>query len=280
MRIFATLLSVVLLSIPGASLFSQDMMMDGTGFYVAAGGGATLITDTTETPQSATVPGGGANNKADWDLDFGFSAGGSAGYDFGDFRTEAEFSFQSANFRHDEKIDNDKDDQKADDNLTVIAVMANGFFDLDTGTPFVPFIGIGVGAVNLSVKLFPKGDADQTGRSRAAAGASATRPTSAWPTRSSDAVALTLGYKFFGTLETEVTDAGEDDDEERRYVRQADPAGAPRRTGRPVQVLSASRTTRKRARRPASHAGSRPVVIATRRRRSPPRASPLGSLAA
>ena len=26
-----------------------------------------------------------------------------------------------------------------------------------------------------------------------------------------DAVALTLGYKFFGTLETEVTDAGEDD---------------------------------------------------------------------
>ena len=52
MRIFATLLSVALLSIPGASLFSQDMMMDGTGFYAAAGGGATLITDTTDTPQS------------------------------------------------------------------------------------------------------------------------------------------------------------------------------------------------------------------------------------
>ena len=39
MRIFATLLSVALLSIPGASLFAQDMMMAGTGFYVAAGGG-------------------------------------------------------------------------------------------------------------------------------------------------------------------------------------------------------------------------------------------------
>ena len=99
MRIFATLLSVALLSIPGASLFSQDMMMDGTGFYAAAGGGATLITDTTDTPQSENAP-GGADNKADWDLDFGFSAGGSAGYDFGDFRTEAEFSFQSANFLH------------------------------------------------------------------------------------------------------------------------------------------------------------------------------------
>ena len=41
---------------------------------------------------------GAGDNKADWDLDFGFSAGGAAGYDFGDFRTEAEFSFQSANF--------------------------------------------------------------------------------------------------------------------------------------------------------------------------------------
>ena len=162
MRIFATLLSVALLSIPGASLFSQDMMMDGTGFYVAAGGGATLITDTTDTPQSANVPEDDTDNKADWDLDFGFSAGGAAGYDFGDFRTEAEFSFQSANFRHDEKIDNDKDDQKADDNLTVMAILANGFFDLDTGTPFVPFIGIGVGAVNLSVKLFPSRQGNQT----------------------------------------------------------------------------------------------------------------------
>ena len=152
MRIFATLLSVVLLSIPGASLFSQDMMMDGTGFYVAAGGGATLITDTTDTPQSAGFPLVDNDNKeADWDLDFGFSAGGAAGYDFGDFRTEAEFSFQSANFLHADKID---DDTKADDNLTVMAILANGFFDLDTGTPFVPFIGIGVGAVNLSVKLF------------------------------------------------------------------------------------------------------------------------------
>ena len=147
MRIFATLLSVALLSIPGASLFGQDMMMSGTGFYAAAGGGATLITDTTDTPEKGID---GDQKEADWDLDFGFSAGGSAGYDFGDFRTEAEFSFQSANFRHGEEIDND-DDQKADDSLTVMAFLANGFFDLDTGTPFVPYIGIGAGAVNLAV---------------------------------------------------------------------------------------------------------------------------------
>ena len=36
-----------------------------------------------------------------------------------------------------------------------------------------------------------------------------------------DAVALTLGYKFFGTLETQVTDAGEDadDDKDDMYVK-------------------------------------------------------------
>ena len=59
MRIFATLLSVALLSIPGASLFSQDMMMDGTGFYAAAGGGATLITDTTELAARTSTLGAG-----------------------------------------------------------------------------------------------------------------------------------------------------------------------------------------------------------------------------
>ena len=215
MRIFATLLSVVLLSIPGASLFSQDMMMDGTGFYVAAGGGATLITDTTDTPQSADVPEADDDNKADWDLDFGFSAGGAAGYDFGDFRTEAEFSFQSANFLHADKID---DDTKADDNLTVMAILANGFFDLDTGTPFVPFIGIGVGAVNLSVKLFDGPD-DNKADFEGSGWGFAYQANVGVAYEIVDAVALTLGYKFFGTLETQVTDAGDEGEGDDMYVK-------------------------------------------------------------
>ena len=215
MRIFATLLSVALLSIPGASLFSQDMMMDGTGFYVAAGGGATLITDTTDTPQSADVPEADDDNKADWDLDFGFSAGGAAGYDFGDFRTEAEFSFQSANFLHADKID---DDTKADDNLTVMAILANGFFDLDTGTPFVPFIGIGVGAVNLSVKLNESEDADAP-QFEGSGWGFGYQANVGVAYEIVDAVALTLGYKFFGTLETQVTDAGDEGEGDDMYVK-------------------------------------------------------------
>ena len=207
MRIFATLLSVALLSIPGASLFGQDMMMSGTGFYAAAGGGATLITDTTDTPEKGIV---GDQKEADWDLDFGFSAGGSAGYDFGDFRTEAEFSFQSANFLHDDEID---DDTKADDSLTVMAFLANGFFDLDTGTPFVPYIGIGAGAVNLAVALNESEEADEADFEGSGWGF-AYQANVGVAYEIIDAVALTLGYKFFGTLETQVTDAGDDDDDD------------------------------------------------------------------
>ena len=212
MRTFATVLSVALLSIPGASLFSQDMMMAGTGFYAAAGGGATLIQDTTKTPEKGIED---DQKEADWDLDFGFSAGGAAGYDFGDFRTEAEFSFQSANFLHDDEI---KGDKKADDNLTVMAIMANGFFDLDTGTPFVPFIGIGVGAVNLSVKLFPD-DKTTTADFEGNGWGFGYQANVGVAYEIVDAVALTLGYKFFGTLETQVTDENESGAADDQYVK-------------------------------------------------------------
>ena len=209
MRIFATLLSVVLLSIPGASLFSQDMMMDGTGFYVAAGGGATLITKTELAKDGHKDV--GITGKAYLHPDFGFVAGGAAGYDFGDFRTGAEFSYQSANFLL-KGEDKRESDEKADDNLTVIAVLANGFFDLDTGTPFVPFIGIGVGAVNVSVKLFEDTD-DEDADFEGSGWGFGYQANVGVAYEIVDAVALTLGYKFFGTLETQVTDAGDDDGE-------------------------------------------------------------------
>ena len=217
MRIFATLLSVALLSIPGASLFSQDMMMDGTGFYVAAGGGATLITRVELAKDKHEVADVNVNPDAKAYLhpDFGFVAGGAAGYDFGDFRTGAEFSYQSANFLHADKID---DDTKADDNLTVMAILANGFFDLDTGTPFVPFIGIGVGAVNLSVKLNESEEAPKPHFEGSGWGFGYQANVGV-AYEIVDAVALTLGYKFFGTLETEVTDAGDDDDDDDMYVK-------------------------------------------------------------
>ena len=91
--------------------------------------------------------------------------------------------------------------------------MANGFFDLDTGTPFVPFIGIGVGAVNLSVKLNASEDAPKP-QFEGSGWGFAYQANVGVAYEIVDAVALNLGYKFFGTLETQVTDAGADADSE------------------------------------------------------------------
>ena len=98
-----------------------------------------------------------------------------------------------------------------------MAILANGFFDLDTGTPFVPFIGIGVGAVNLSVKLFPD-DKETKPHFEGSGWGFGYQANVGVAYEIVDAVALTLGYKFFGTLETQVTDAGEDDAKD-EYVK-------------------------------------------------------------
>ncbi len=215
MRIFASILTSALLSIPAAGVFSQDMMY-GTGLYVSGGGGVSLITSMKDVVQSEDLgSSSGSEAEADWTLAPGFVFGGAVGYDFGDLRAEGEFSYQAAGFRHDYNGDID-DNNKADDSLAVIGIMANGYFDLDTGTPFVPYIGVGVGAVNLSVNLAPGEDEDPTFEGNGWGFGYLVNLGLGY--QIINEFALTLGYKFSGTLETEVTDVGkngsdtEDDD--------------------------------------------------------------------
>ena len=195
MRIFASLLTFALLAIPAAGVFSQDMY--GTGVYASAGGGVSLMGETElAKDKHKGVP--GASEDVTWGFDtVGFGAGGAVGYDFGDFRADAEFSYLSAGFRHGGKVD---ENNKADDTLTVMAIMANGFFDLDTGTPFFPYIGIGAGAVNLSVTLKD----DETSQFDGTGWGFGYQANLGVAYQVIDEIALTLGYKFFGTLETPV----------------------------------------------------------------------------
>ena len=91
-----------------------------------------------------------------------------------------------------------------------------------------------------------------------------------------DAVALTLGYKFFGTLETQVTDAG-DDDGETTTCTSSRPCWRTAPSWASASGSRRSRTTRKRVAGRLPILGSRPVVIETRWRCSPPRAGPWGA---
>ncbi len=86
----------------------------------------------------------------------GYAVGGSIGYDFGDYRLEGELSYRA----------NDIDDIGGLDfspsSITTTALMANAFYDFDTGSPFVPYVGGGLGVGFSTMELLGI-DGDVTG---------------------------------------------------------------------------------------------------------------------
>ena len=185
------------------------MMMESSGVYVNIGGAVSLLPGISDTPYTGIdnpTPEHRAGNKTHWDFDLGFGANGALGYDFGSFRADAEFTYLSSNFVFDvDKTDRRENDAKADDTLTVLAATANAWYDLDTGTAWSPYIGLGVGAANLQVKLATgENQADEyfNGHGwgfayKAGVGVALEVLTG---------FSLVGGYQFFGTLETKVTD--------------------------------------------------------------------------
>lgn len=212
MRSSAALLTIALLSVPAVATFSQSaMMMESSGVYVNVGGALTLVPGLTGVPfkQLEREPKNADANKTNWDFDLGFGADGALGYDFGSFRADAEFTYLTAKSVFDvHKTNRRENNVTADDTLTVLAATANAWYDLDTGTAWSPYIGIGVGAANVQVKL-ATGENQQdeyfTGNGwgfayQAGVGVALEVLTG---------FSLVGGYQFFGTLATEVkhTDA-------------------------------------------------------------------------
>ena len=212
MRSSAALLTIALLSVPAVATFSQSaMMMESSGVYVNVGGALTLVPGLTKVPYDKLDPEpkhvDGKNTN--WDFDLGFGADGALGYDFGSFRADAEFTYLTAKAVFDvDKTERRENDDKADDTLTVLAATANAWYDLDTGTAWSPYIGIGVGAANVQVKLAngeDTGDVYFEGNGwgfayQAGVGVAVEVLTG---------FSLVGGYQFFGTLQTKVTDQGD-----------------------------------------------------------------------
>ena len=209
MRSSAALLTIALLSVPAVATFSQSaMMMESSGVYVNVGGALTLVPGLTGVPFEKLDPDLNLEHadgkKTNWDFDLGFGADGALGYDFGSFRADAEFTYLTAKSVFDvHKTDRREDNATADDTLTVLAATANAWYDLDTGTAWSPYIGIGVGAANVQVKLATgekTTDEYFTGNGwgfayQAGVGVALEVLTG---------FSLVGGYQFFGTLATEV----------------------------------------------------------------------------
>jgi len=183
------------------------MMMETTGIYVNVGGGLAILPGTDETPHSRNFPEDPRNvDDADWAFDLGFGVDGAIGYDFGSFRADLEFTYLTSRFVFDvDPEDGGGEDEEADDALTVMAGMANAWYDLDTGSAWTPYIGIGVGGALLSTQLATGQDeADQYFDGSGFGFAYQAGVGVAFEVLSG--FSLTAGYQFFGTLETELTD--------------------------------------------------------------------------
>ena len=210
MRISAVLISVALLSVSTVATFSQSpMMMETTGIYVSVGGGLAILPGTTDTPHSKIFPHrDDDDDKASWDFDLGFGVDAALGYDFGVFRADVEFAYLSAKALFDvDKNDRRGTDEEADDTLSVLAATANAWYDLDTGTAWTPYIGIGVGGTNVSVQLAQDTDEDPYFDGTGWGFAYQAGVGVAFEVLSG--FSLTAGYQFFGTLETEITHDGD-----------------------------------------------------------------------
>jgi opacity protein-like surface antigen len=195
MRIYAVLCTVVLLAAQSVATFAQ-MGMGGTGLYGSLDVGAILVGDATKVKAKH-----GAELETDWSFSFGFGFAGGVGYDFGDFRVDAEVSYLNAGFAvTDSGVKPGNNPQKG--GFTLFGGTANVWLDVDTGTAFVPYIGVGggggyvsatapknaaVGLVDLSEKVF-------SGWVFAFQGGAGV------VYELTDAIGLELGYRLFGII--------------------------------------------------------------------------------
>lgn len=81
---------------------------------------------------------------------------GRVGYDMGDARIEGEIGFRYVD------IDDVSPGANASGDLSATSIMVNGFYDIDTGTEWTPYVGAGAGA------LMVVGDAAYTSSSNPA----------------------------------------------------------------------------------------------------------------
>ena len=218
------LICALALAIPSLSVFSQDSSMSDSGLYFNVGGGLSLFSeigkakldDWWEKDGEAFYYDDNGDKKdgtptlveGDYDASFdvGWTVGAALGYRFGAVRVEGEGSYFSANLSKVGDFEIDGDDFDTQPNISVLSLMVNGWFDVDTGTIFSPFLGIGVGALH--------GNSSQGLRKNAPDDAEAFEH-SGWGfafqggagagIEVTDGLSVRLGYRLFGTLETTYT---------------------------------------------------------------------------
>jgi opacity protein-like surface antigen len=146
------MLTTVALTVLAAPI---NLLAEEAGFYLKGniGIGMAMDTDIDNMPNAAGT--------AKMTYDTGFLASLAAGYDFANpMRMEIEFM----------RMKNDLDQLSYDNaygnfnegDMTTKAFMLNGYYDVATGSPWTPYIGVGIGwsKLDLDTPAFPVSDND------------------------------------------------------------------------------------------------------------------------
>jgi opacity protein-like surface antigen len=107
------------------------------GFYVSGSVGAVMEGETIQSIDGSGNP-----------FDTGLNYGGAIGYDFGSIRVEGELSHLSGNHEH--KYSAGDKPASTVTEATATSLMANAWYDVDTGTKFTPYLGGGIGMARVT----------------------------------------------------------------------------------------------------------------------------------
>ena len=146
------------LALVGAAAFmcivAQAQAADG--WYVQLDAGAAFLSDSTST----ATDGAGNSITFDTEFDTGFGVHAALGHSWDPYRLEAEVSYRRNDFDTFDitnvtaagigsfntaiKLDGDGD-------VSALGLMVNGWYDVNTGSPWRPFVGGGLGLARISV---------------------------------------------------------------------------------------------------------------------------------
>lgn len=177
----------------GMMVVPMNSMAAGDNFYLKGniGIGMAMDSDIDNMPENAGT--------AKMSFDSGFLGTIAVGYDFANpMRLEAEYGWQKNDL--DRLSYNNLYGNFDQGDLKVQSFMLNGYYDVDTGSPWSPFIGAGIGwaKVDLSTPALPLGDNDDVFAYQFMAGV-AYAVNEQW--------SLDAQYRFFGTQDATIQGA-------------------------------------------------------------------------
>jgi opacity protein-like surface antigen len=173
------------------------------GFYVAANAGANFLSDSDASEPGAT---------GTFEFDTGFAFSGAVGYAQGPWRAELDITYR----------ENDFDSAtvtatifgstitasgQLEGDASSLAFMANAYYDIDTGSPVKPYLGLGLGVARVDVN-----DLRIAGSSLAPVDADDTvfafQVTAGASYEINPNLDLTLHYRYFRTADPEFDSGG------------------------------------------------------------------------